>query len=346
MSQFDTLTSTLVFALISSQAFAQVEMKSQTIQPTQMKTQEAVAPVEAAPVQPSVPPVVPGANPAAATAPQPIVYGNAAARRAAKKKKEAAEKKDIQDLMNSLRGVEEGGIGTGPGPNGSSIDSNERFRAMDQRIGPGVMESCGEPPADTRKAYDDAIKFRDKCGHANRGSTQKIAVNDYSGGRMPYMYIFDLNGTCLGKTAVAYGNGAGKVVPQPCNDDGSHLTPPGFFVTSKHNGASYNEFNSLGLTGLGGQGAKGRGVVIHPSEAPGTATTWGCSGVGYAAFRAVQKTLGYGALVYNFFGDTSGPRSCRNKVGLDTANHACRLDPGAVSIPAESTGSNSPPTIR
>ncbi len=336
VSHFGTCTFLLIFTATS--VMAEVQMKSQTITPPTMKTQEAVA----APVAPPAP--------ASGTAGTPLVFATPANTAAAQeaKKQEAKKNQDMLNLINQMMGGGAGsgvGIGPGNGPNGSSIDPNAKFESMNQQIGPGIMEACGDPPASAHEAFETAKNFRQKCSLANRGDNQKIAVNDYSTIRMPYMYIFDIHGNCLGKTAVTYGNGAGPVRPQPCNDDGSHLTPPGFFLTAEHNGASYGPGNSLGLVGLEGQGAKGRGVVIHPAQAPGTASSWGCSGVGYGAFRAVQKSLGKGALVFNYFGNTGRPGGCTNINGLNPAHNFCRLDPGAPGIPQMST-SQGAPTLR
>lgn len=305
-----------------------------------MKTQEAT-PAPAAtgtpgslpiPAAPSVlPGGIPSKPPLTPTEQNIMNQKRPAPTSTAQRKAEAQKNQNILDMINSGR------------DNESSVNPSERFPGMSQQIGPGIMEECGDAPGSAKEAFETAKSFRDTCSLANRGASQKIAVTDYSGVRMPYMYIFDLNGKCLGKTAASYGNGAGPVKPQPCNDDGSHLTPPGMFLTSEHNGASYNSSNSLGLTGLEGQGSRGRGVLIHPAGAPGTASSWGCTGVGYNAFNAVKKSLGYGALVYNFFGNTTGPNSCRNKNGL-ARSRPCRLDPGAVSIPSESTSQGAPST--
>jgi len=244
----------------------------------------------------------------------------------------------LQNLIQMLNGGLPGGIAIGEGGDKSG------YGHISQQIGSGEMEACGEPPPSARGAFEIAKNFREKCSLAHRGENQKIAVNDYSSVRMPMMYIFDLQGKCLGKTAVAYGNGVGPTRPMPCGDTGSHLTPPGFHLTSVHNGALYNSSNSLGLVGLEGQNSKARGVIIHKSRAPGAASTWGCSGVGNQAFYAVKKSLGEGSLVYNYFGNTPAPAHCRNRNGLSPAHNFCRLDPGAPSLPGISTSQGAPAT--
>lgn len=338
-SQNDTRLLALIFALAASTAHADLQFKAQTVTEPQMKTQEAspapaATPATGAPGNlnlPATPNGLPGGIPTKAPL-TPAEQALLNQRASAAKKSEAQKNQNTLDMINNMmRGQD----------NESAVNPSERFPGMTQQIGPGIMEKCDEAPASAKEAFQTAKAFRQTCSHANRGDSQKIAVNDYSGVRMPYMYIFDLDGKCLGKTAVSYGNGEGPVKPQPCNDDGKHLTPPGMFLTSEHNGASYNSSNSLGLTGLEGQGSRGRGVLIHPAGAPGTASSWGCSGVGYNAFNAVKKSLGYGALVYNFFGNTTGPGHCRNRNGL-TRTTFCQQDPGAVRIPTESTSQGAP----
>jgi hypothetical protein len=342
--QNETRSIALILSLAAFSAHADLQFKSQTVTDPQMKTQQvepAPAPqrqtTTGAPTNLNLPPTVP-VLPGGIPLQKPLTPAEQALlnqKAAAARQSQAQQNQNTLDLINRMM--------SGP-DNESSVNPKEKFEGMSQQIGPGIMEGCGQVPASAQEAYETAKNFRGKCSLANRGENQKIAVNDYSSVRMPYMYIFDTNGKCLGKTAVTYGNGAGPVRPLPCNDDGSHLTPPGFFLTSEHNGASYNSSNSLGLTGLEGQGSRVRGVLIHPAKAPGTASSWGCSGVGYTAFNTVKKSLGYGALVFNYFGNTGGPVSCRNKNGLSPAHNFCRLDSGAVNIPSESTSQGAPTT--
>lgn len=214
--------------------------------------------------------------------------------------------------------------------------------AAGEYFGPGKMQACGEPPASAKKAFDDAVKFRSQCGWAQRGENQKIAINDFAT-RPSMMYIYDLSGKCLGKTMVAFGNGA-RGAQVACSDANSHLSPPGFHITATHNGAKYNSNNSLKMVGLQGQGSSGRAILIHPTRAPGTSSTWGCAGVGYGAFGAVKKTLGLGALVYNAFPPSQVARNCGNKAGSQYPpdGSQCRPDPGAPAVPQNATGSGSP----
>jgi hypothetical protein len=264
-----------------------------------------------------------------------------------------AEPSTADQITSMLQQMLSGGMMGGPGMNGDMGDfggnqySNEQFPGMSQIPGSGKMEHCGNTngPTQVQSALREAKEFLNKCSLARRGNNQKIAINDYSGGSTPMMYIFDLDGNCLGRTAVSYGNGAGKVKPQPCSDNGAHLTPAGFHLTSTHNGAKYSGDRAIGLIGLEGQNSVARGVIIHPAKSPGTASSWGCSGVGYEAFNAVKSTLGEGSLVYNFFGQATGPSSCRNNPGLTGQHNFCRMDRGGNPVPSLSNAGGAPALV-
>lgn len=204
----------------------------------------------------------------------------------------------------------------------------------------GKVEPCNAVPSQVQKAVTEAMEFRNKCTLAQTGDDKKILINDFSTNNTPYMYIFDLSGKCLGRTGVSYGNGVGRVSPTPCSDKNSHLTPPGFHLTGVHNGAKYNDSNSLAMIGLEGQGSVDRGVVIHPSSRPGTASTWGCAGIG--AFNQVRQMLGsrgYGSLVYNYFGSKGTAGGCRNRSGMGPHNF-CRKDGNSSGMSFSPTGSS------
>jgi len=202
----------------------------------------------------------------------------------------------------------------------------------------GELEECGHIPQVVQAAFKEAMDYREYCPLArDRGPNQHIVINDYSSRTtMPYMYIFNLNGTCDKKTAVTFGNGLGSR-PVPCDDDRSHLTPPGFHLTGYHNSDSFPASQCLGMVGLEGQESVGRGVLIHPAAHPGTASSWGCSGVG--PFDRVKAMIGEGALVYNFFGDKAAPGGCRNSAGLGHDHKVCDLDRGGrQTVPNVSNG--------
>jgi hypothetical protein len=246
--------------------------------------------------------------------------------------------------LNSSPGLL-GGFGSFPGF-GTGIDASG-YPFVPQVPGSGKLEACGliSQASQVAKARDEAIKFRNECAIAQRGDNQKIAVNDFSSGNTPYMYIFNVKGECLYKTAVSYGNGAGPVRPLPCSRDGSKLTPPGMHITAPHrNGTTYNEGNSTLMVGLEGQQSAGRGILVHYAQSPGTASSWGCSGVG--PYDQVRKVLGYGSLVYNYFGDTPLAPGCGNGAGMGPPKPAsCRMDAAATPVPTFST-SESPGTVK
>lgn len=256
----------------------------------------------------------------------------------------------IQQFLDMMMGGEKGAAGNQDLGNfgGTRFDSSG-YANMNQIVGSGKMEHCGaETPAQVKAAFDEATAFRASCGAAQRGTQQKIAINDYSSkSQPPTMYIFDLQGNCLGKTAVSYGNGGGVgKVPIACNTDGSHMTPAGFHLTSYHDGnGKYNPTNSVGLIGLEGQQSAKRGVIIHIAKRPGTASSWGCSGVGAEAFGAVKSTLGFGSLVYNYFGSTSGCGNNKGLPGLPGNHNRCQMDSGGARVPASSTAGGAPSLV-
>lgn len=234
---------------------------------------------------------------------------------------------DLQRMMNQRAGV--------PGEyyDGPSGSSGEYF-------GAGKMQACNMVPNSVKTALNEAKTFRAACSYAQRGESQKIAINDYST-RPSYMYIYDLQGKCLGKTLVSFGNGAGGA-QIACSDHGSNLSPPGFHLTAEHHGnGKYNPSNSLKMVGLQGQDSAGRGILIHPARAPGTSSSWGCAGVGYDAFGAVKKTLGYGALVYNYWRPEQMGNRCSSRAGMNQSG-SCQPDRGSPDIPSNATGTGSP----
>jgi hypothetical protein len=201
----------------------------------------------------------------------------------------------------------------------------------------GSVEECGGG-FQVADAYKQAMKFRSQCSLANRASSQKIAINDYSGSTTPTMFIFSATGQCLYKTLITYGNGGGTGKPEPCSDNNSHMTPPGFHLTAKHlGGATYSVDKSLLMVGLEGQGSAVRNILIHPAESPGTASSWGCSGVGN--IQKIKSILGEGALVYNYFGNTQTPSNCGSSAGMSHST-ACQLDRSSPNIPASSNASD------
>ena len=199
----------------------------------------------------------------------------------------------------------------------------------------GKMESCdGTLPPSVARALEEALAYRNgacKPMFDRLGSDKKIVINDYSQDATAYMYIFTAEGKCLHRTAVSYGVGSAEhpLHPVPCSDGRSNNTPPGFHLTEPHIGSSgFNCNNSLGLTGLEGQSTTSRGVLIHEAKTPGKASSLGCSGIGENVFHQVQQELGYGSLVYNYFGDTPKASNCRSNAGMGHDHYSCRTENG------------------
>jgi hypothetical protein len=218
--------------------------------------------------------------------------------------------------------------------------------------GGGSCEQCPATlPPQVQKALDEAKTYRAGCRAAQRGTDKKIVINDYSANGDPYMYVFDQNGQCLERGKVTYGDGAGQdSKPRSCSDGGKHLTPAGFMLTAQHSGDKYSTNNpnpwqdGLGLVGLEGQNSVGRGVLLHPARSPGTASSWGCSGVGYDCYFKVKGQVGYGSLVYNYFGNTPPVAGCQNSAGSVDPHTQCSPDPGGDTNslpPIQSDGTNS-----
>ncbi len=174
---------------------------------------------------------------------------------------------------------------------------------------------------------DTAVKETLEYAKANRacigarGSGQipeNMAINDYRSST-GCMYIIDSTGRCVKAVDAAYGIGSNQHggAPTPGCGGGSLATPSGFHITGRHNGGRYNESNSMLMQDLQGQGSAGRGILIHAGSCSGGACTWGCTGVSSngqsseETFQDVRRMLGYGALVYNFFGEG------RNCPGVD-----------------------------
>jgi hypothetical protein len=221
----------------------------------------------------------------------------------------------------------------------------------------GELEACGHVPQVVQAAFKEAMDYRAYCPLAARGPNQHIVINDFSSRtNTPYMYIYNLDGTCDKKTAVTYGNGVGPRSPVPCDDDGSHLTPPGFHLTGYHSSDSFPASQCLGMVGLEGQESVARGVLIHPAANPGTASSWGCAGVGPfndtkgkdgVVRIGVKSKIGEGALVYNYFGDKSAAGGCSNTAGLGHDHKVCDLDRGGrKTIPNVSNGVSQPTPIQ
>lgn len=241
---------------------------------------------------------------------------------------------DLGKVLSSMGSA----LGGGGGGNGSaggarSGKANGGAGTGSMTVETAALENCGTPPANVQTAISETLSYRQSCNVANRGDSQKIVINDYSGSSGG-MYIFDSSGACLFKTAVTYGGGgtANMDPPKPCSEGSSNFTPPGYHLTGKNtnDGAKYNSSNSLRMYSLQGQGSSGRGVLIHSAAQPGTGTSLGCSGVG--CFSKVMQILGSGALVNNYFGDKGAAPGCNNSAGMH-GDTKCELEGGNAAIP-------------
>lgn len=210
-------------------------------------------------------------------------------------------------------------------------------------------------PAEIESLKEKAEEFRKSCLQKNglSGAGDKILISDYSS-TPPTMYVF-VGGSLKTSFPVSWGNGGsggeGASAPKACNEKSSKLTPPGFHLTVPHTGgAAYSEQNSLGLAGLNGQRShENRGILIHAVEGSGQANTWGCSGLSMDDFYTIKNEIGYGALVYNHFGNQT---DCDGK-SLMPPDMTCQPEASARNqiasssgdtplLPAQSTSSDSP----
>ncbi|WII70574.1 L,D-transpeptidase [Bdellovibrio sp. 22V] len=196
---------------------------------------------------------------------------------------------------------------------------------------------CGPLPSQVKKAFSEAQHFTNTCATARLAPGKRIAINDYSGDGPPRMYVFNQEGKCIRAMPISWGVGSdrsGRM--EACSTDNSKKTPPGFHITARHlYGSRYNDNNSIGLAGLCGQNSLGdRGILIHGAANPGTASSWGCTGVPFSEFQDLKELLGVGSLVYNYFGDTPS-RNCSDNSGFEPR---CDPEPLAVNAAAQASG--------
>lgn len=185
----------------------------------------------------------------------------------------------------------------------------------------GSGGDCITVPSHVLKAYETAKKFSDSCAAASLSPGKKIVINDYSGQGRETMYIFDQNRRCIDSMYISYGDGSGATKSESstsCSSGGSGKTPAGMHITGPHSGKSYNGKNSLKLAGLSGQGSAGRQILIHASKwGLPAGVSQGCTGVPQNKLNKVMGLLGYGSLVYNYFGSEPKSRGCGNNAGAE-----------------------------
>ena len=108
--------------------------------------------------------------------------------------------------------------------------------------------------------------------------------------------------------------------PTAGNGGGSAQTPAGFLVTKPHHGRLYQEWNSVGISGMGSENGNtaGRGVIIHPSNGH----TLGCIGIPPSRFVTVKRSIAYGSVVLNYFPGQIGnsQNRCPYYPGLQNKN--------------------------
>ncbi|KYG65971.1 hypothetical protein AZI86_02570 [Bdellovibrio bacteriovorus] len=185
----------------------------------------------------------------------------------------------------------------------------------------GSGGDCLTVPSHVLKAYETAKSFSESCPAAALSSGKKIVINDYSGQGRETMYIFDQNRKCIDSMYISYGDGSGSTKSESstsCSTGGSGKTPAGMHITGPHSGKSYNGKNSLKLAGLSGQGSAGRQILIHASKWKLPAgVSQGCTGVPQDKLYKVMGLLGYGSLVYNYFGNEAKARGCGSNAGAE-----------------------------
>ncbi len=194
--------------------------------------------------------------------------------------------------------------------------------AYGQGLNLSAYTACSNTPAEITKVLQEMQDFSKSCPQARLEPGKMIMINDYSGKTMPPVgYVFDQSGKCVQSMPITWGVGSdnsGKM--EACSTKDTLKTPPGAHKTVAHTGGpsgKYNQSNSLGLAGLSGQKSDSlRGILIHAAEQPGTASSWGCTGVPAEYFANLQQKLGTGSLVYNYFGENP-TKNCSDDAGFE-----------------------------
>lgn len=204
----------------------------------------------------------------------------------------------IQSFMQYLTGVDQSGNAQGfpDWVNPATVAAGQRAPALPSITGAALDSNCGGLPA---SAVDMMKSYLHKCGGNLNIVTGKVAITDFST-NTPSMYILDSRTLeCVGSTRVTYGVGSHSSTPRAGNGFSSHQTPAGFHVTKPHHGRLYQEWNSVGIAGMGSENSNtaGRGVIIHPSNGH----TLGCIGIPPSRFATVKSAIAYGSVVLNYY---------------------------------------------
>lgn len=144
----------------------------------------------------------------------------------------------------------------------------------------------------------------------------RLAVIDYSRSSLqPRLWVFDLATRSLAyEELVAHGQGSGGDVPDRfSNDDGSHASSLGLFVTrdtySGHNGYS---LRMQGLEPGFNDAAMARAIVMHGAAYVNAdagrhmgrlGRSWGCPALRNAIAKPVIDTLKDGQFVFSYYPD-------------------------------------------
>ncbi len=157
-----------------------------------------------------------------------------------------------------------------------------------------------------------------RCAQADGTAVDatRLAVIDYSRSSLqPRLWVFDLASHSLAyEELVAHGQGSGGDVPNTfSNDDGSHASSLGLFVTrdtySGHNGYS---LRMQGLEPGINDAAMARAIVMHGAAYVNADTgrhmgrlgrSWGCPALRQAIAKPVIDTLKDGQFVFSYYPD-------------------------------------------
>lgn len=216
----------------------------------------------------------------------------------------------IQSFMNYMTGVDQNGNPQNfpDWVNPATVARQSSAPALPTITGQALDPSCDGLPEDAKNRMREYLKG---CSSALQMQTDKVAINDFST-NSPVMYILNVKDlSCSGSTRVTFGVGSHNRYGAPLagNGGGSSQTPAGFLVTKPHQGRLYQEWNSVGIEGMGSENSAtaGRGVIIHPSNGH----TLGCIGVPPSRFVTVKRAIAYGSVVLNYFPGQVGSSQSR-----------------------------------
>jgi hypothetical protein len=182
---------------------------------------------------------------------------------------------------------------------------------------PLALQLSQAAPGIDRDVLDLALSAVQCARAAGQGThAERLAVIDYSMSSLrPRLWVFDLaSHRLLYNEVVAHGQGSGGDRPSHfSNDDGSHASSLGLFVTrdtySGHNGYS------LRMDGLEkgiNDAAMARAIVMHGASYVNPAIdrgigrlgrSWGCPALRTAVARPIIDTMKNGQFVFSYYPD-------------------------------------------